>query len=68
MKSGTRVWWTDDVMSLANLPKRRWRKVTQSGVVYRVEGDRIAVLPDSWAAEGKKDGLIKSRKELTILP
>lgn len=62
--AGDRVQWDDSVLDFSG--KRK--KIVVSGVVYRVDMTRVAVLPDLWAAEGHTEGLLKEPGELKERP
>lgn len=69
-KKGTRVQWIDNGTSLSSITKGKPDTTTHLmiGTIYRVDKDRVAVLPDSWAREGKTEGVLKRREVLALYP
>lgn len=64
-KVGDRVQWEDSALDIMS-GKRK--KFVTSGVIYRVDATRVAVLPDSWAAEGHTEGLLREPEKIRSIP
>lgn len=61
IKVGDRVKWNSPTLNLGTM---KWRAHTMRGTVYRVDAERVAVMPDAWAKEGHKTGVLRKLDEL----
>ena len=67
-KIGTRVSWPDSALNLRTGKRHEW---IETGTIYRIDKRRcspIGVLPDSWAKEGLRQGLMRGPNQLTLAP
>jgi len=61
MKIGDKVKYKSSVLNLSSMKRR---DIVYSGTIYRIDKNKIAFLPDSWAKEGKICGLLIDPKEV----
>lgn len=62
-KVGDRVTWTDSILDIRTMERHDHFDI---GTVYRVDRRKAAVMPDTWAREGKRHGLLKTFDELSF--